>query len=258
MNRALFARDLPGRLRRLRQDARHVFVDERTLPSITAMAVGEAQDYFEQLQLKGRKGEIAEKIVKEVHERLQFLVNVGLEYLTLDRKAGTLSGGEAQRIRLASQIGAGLVGVMYILDEPSIGLHPRDIDRLIAAIKSLRTRKNTVVVVEHEEAVIREADFDPVDCTLDMASLEAAITPRTRLVALGYASNAVGSINDLAVAVDVLVLDAVDRTQHVVAERQVRNVVLRIRVQDPLDLGKALFQFRFQLVQIGQYRVQIQ
>ena len=116
---------------RLRRDARHVFVDERTLPSITEMAVGEAEIYFEQLKLQGRQGEIADKILKELRARYRFLVDVGLNYLTLNRSAETLSGGEAQRIRLASQIGAGLVGVMYILDEPSIGLHQRDNERLL-------------------------------------------------------------------------------------------------------------------------------
>ena len=122
------------------------------------MPVGDAHDYFGQLALPGRKGEIAEKILKEVRQRLQFLVNVGLEYLTLERSADTLSGGEAQRIRLASQIGAGLVGVMYILDEPSIGLHQRDNDRLLATLFHLRDLGNTVIVVEHDEDAIRAAD----------------------------------------------------------------------------------------------------
>jgi len=143
---------------RLCRDARHVFVDERTLPSITEMAVGEAQDYFEQLQLEGRKGEIADKILKELRARYRFLVDVGLNYLTLNRSAETLSGGEAQRIRLASQIGAGLVGVMYILDEPSIGLHQRDNERLIRTLNHLRDIGNTVLVVEHDEEAIRCAD----------------------------------------------------------------------------------------------------
>ncbi|MCB1676076.1 MAG: excinuclease ABC subunit UvrA, partial [Halioglobus sp.] len=143
---------------RLRRDARHVFVDERSLPSITAMAVGEAEDYFAQLQLPGRKGEIADKILKELRARYRFLVDVGLNYLTLDRSAETLSGGEAQRIRLASQIGAGLVGVMYILDEPSIGLHQRDNERLLKTLTHLRDLGNTVLVVEHDEEAIRSAD----------------------------------------------------------------------------------------------------
>ena len=143
---------------RLRRSARHVFLEERNLPAITQLPVGEAHDYFEQLALPGRKGEIAEKILKEVRERLKFLVNVGLEYLTLERSADTLSGGEAQRIRLASQIGAGLVGVMYILDEPSIGLHQRDNDRLLATLTHLRDLGNTVIVVEHDEDAIRAAD----------------------------------------------------------------------------------------------------
>ncbi len=143
---------------RLRKDARHVFVDERTLPSITEMGVGEAQSYFEHLQLEGRKGEIADKILKELRARYRFLVDVGLNYLTLNRSAETLSGGEAQRIRLASQIGAGLVGVMYILDEPSIGLHQRDNERLLGTLNHLRDIGNTVLVVEHDEEAIRSAD----------------------------------------------------------------------------------------------------
>ncbi len=143
---------------RLRRDARHVFVDERTLPSITSMPVGEAELYFEKLALEGRKGEIANKILKELRARYRFLVDVGLNYLTLNRSAETLSGGEAQRIRLASQIGAGLVGVMYILDEPSIGLHQRDNERLLATLTHLRDLGNTVLVVEHDEDAIRRAD----------------------------------------------------------------------------------------------------
>ncbi|MDC0663133.1 excinuclease ABC subunit UvrA [Marinobacter sp. SS21] len=143
---------------RLRRSARHVFIEDRNLPDITRLPVGDAFGYFERLTLPGRKGEIAEKILKEVRERLNFLVNVGLEYLTLERSADTLSGGEAQRIRLASQIGAGLVGVMYILDEPSIGLHQRDNDRLLATLTHLRDLGNTVIVVEHDEDAIRAAD----------------------------------------------------------------------------------------------------
>jgi excinuclease ABC subunit A len=143
---------------RLRRDARHVYVDERTLPSITSMAVGDARDYFDNLTLKGRKGEIADKILKELRARYRFLVDVGLNYLTLNRSAETLSGGEAQRIRLASQIGAGLVGVMYILDEPSIGLHQRDNERLLATLLHLRDLGNTVLVVEHDEEAIKAAD----------------------------------------------------------------------------------------------------
>ena len=143
---------------RLRKDARHVFVDERNLPSITEMAVGEAQDYFDKLTLEGRQGKIADKILKELRARYRFLVDVGLNYLSLNRSAETLSGGEAQRIRLASQIGAGLVGVMYILDEPSIGLHQRDNERLIGTLTHLRDLGNTVLVVEHDEEAIRCAD----------------------------------------------------------------------------------------------------
>ncbi|MCQ2033861.1 excinuclease ABC subunit UvrA [Stutzerimonas chloritidismutans] len=144
---------------RLRREARHVWVGDKTLPAVTAMPIGDATDYFGVLSLNGRRGEIADKILKEIRERLQFLVNVGLDYLTLDRSADTLSGGEAQRIRLASQIGAGLVGVMYILDEPSIGLHQRDNERLLGTLRHLRDIGNTVIVVEHDEDAIRLADY---------------------------------------------------------------------------------------------------
>jgi excinuclease ABC subunit A len=133
-------------------------VDGRTLPSITALPVGDAQAYFDALELTGRQGEIADKILKELRARYRFLVDVGLNYLTLNRSAETLSGGEAQRIRLASQIGAGLVGVMYILDEPSIGLHQRDNERLLRTLIHLRDLGNTVLVVEHDEDAIRNAD----------------------------------------------------------------------------------------------------
>jgi len=143
---------------RLNREARHVFIDGTNLPTITAWTIERCLEFFDGLNLSGRKGEIAAKIVKEVHERLQFLVNVGLDYLTLDRQADSLSGGEAQRIRLASQIGAGLVGVMYILDEPSIGLHQRDNARLLATLTRLRDLGNTVIVVEHDEEAIRLAD----------------------------------------------------------------------------------------------------
>jgi excinuclease ABC subunit A len=143
---------------RLRRDARHVFVDKHTLPQITTMTIAGAGAYFSSLSFKGKKKDIAEKILKEIHDRLQFLIDVGLNYLTLNRSAETLSGGEAQRIRLASQIGAGLVGVMYILDEPSIGLHQRDNDRLLRTLKHLRDIGNTVIVVEHDEDAILHAD----------------------------------------------------------------------------------------------------
>ena len=143
---------------RLNQAARHVFVAERSLPDLTRLPVVSAMQFFEQLELDGRRGEIAGKILKEVGDRLQFLVNVGLDYLTLDRSADTLSGGEAQRIRLASQIGAGLVGVMYVLDEPSIGLHQRDNARLLETLRRLRDIGNTVIVVEHDEEAINAAD----------------------------------------------------------------------------------------------------
>jgi excinuclease ABC subunit A len=143
---------------RLNRSARHVFVAGRTLPDITSLPVGDASRFFAELDLPGKRGAIAEKIVKEIRERLDFLVNVGLNYLSLERSADTLSGGEAQRIRLASQIGAGLVGVMYILDEPSIGLHQRDNQRLLSTLTYLRDLGNTVIVVEHDEDAIRSAD----------------------------------------------------------------------------------------------------
>lgn len=144
---------------RLNEAARHVFVADETLPALTERPIGDLYDFFSQLELQGTKGEIAEKIIKEVYDRLSFLVNVGLNYLTLNRSADTLSGGEAQRIRLASQIGAGLVGVMYVLDEPSIGLHQRDNDRLLSTLNRLRDLGNTVIVVEHDEDAIRAADY---------------------------------------------------------------------------------------------------
>jgi excinuclease ABC subunit A len=144
---------------RLRLEARHVFVDNRDLPSLTQMPIGEALAYFSRLAFKGAKAKIADKVLKEIRDRFQFLVDVGLNYLTLSRSADTLSGGEAQRIRLASQIGAGLVGVMYILDEPSIGLHQRDNDRLLRTLTHLRDLGNTVIVVEHDEDAIRQADY---------------------------------------------------------------------------------------------------
>ena len=143
---------------RLCEEARHVYIDGRTAPQVTSGSVEDTLEYFSQLELEGARGAIAEKIVKEIRARLRFLVDVGLNYLTLDRSAETLSGGEAQRIRLASQIGAGLVGVMYILDEPSIGLHQRDNARLLRTLTHLRDLGNTVLVVEHDEEAIRTAD----------------------------------------------------------------------------------------------------
>ncbi|WP_265422282.1 excinuclease ABC subunit UvrA [Aeromonas salmonicida] len=143
---------------RLREEARHVFVDNRNLSAIAEQSIGDALAFFEGLSLSGQRAQIAEKILKEIVERLGFLVNVGLNYLSLSRSAETLSGGEAQRIRLASQIGAGLVGVMYVLDEPSIGLHQRDNERLLTTLIHLRDLGNTVIVVEHDEDAIRLAD----------------------------------------------------------------------------------------------------
>jgi excinuclease ABC subunit A len=143
---------------RLNRAARNVFVADRSLPDVSRLSVADALKFSSELKIEGWRGEIASKIVKEISERLRFLVDVGLEYLTLDRSAETLSGGEAQRIRLASQIGSGLVGVMYILDEPSIGLHQRDNERLLHTLHRLRDLGNTVIVVEHDEDAIRHAD----------------------------------------------------------------------------------------------------
>lgn len=143
---------------RLRKEARYVFIDKTNLPAVSEKSIGEALQFFDTLQLEGQRAKIAEKILKEIRERLQFLVNVGLNYLSLSRSAETLSGGEAQRIRLASQIGAGLVGVMYVLDEPSIGLHQRDNERLLNTLIHLRNLGNTVIVVEHDEDAILAAD----------------------------------------------------------------------------------------------------
>ena len=144
---------------RLRKEARHVMIGDQTLHAISRMPLGDAQDFFRKQRLKGHKAKVAEKIVKEIDSRLQFLINVGLDYLSLDRSAETLSGGEAQRIRLASQIGSGLTGVMYVLDEPSIGLHQRDNARLLKTLAHLRDLGNTVIVVEHDEDAIRSADY---------------------------------------------------------------------------------------------------
>lgn len=143
---------------RLRLEARSVFVGDTTLPEICEMSIQDSMAFFSSLKLKGQKAQIADKVMKEINERLNFLINVGLNYLNLSRSADTLSGGEAQRIRLASQIGAGLVGVMYVLDEPSIGLHQRDNERLLKTLNHLRDLGNTVIVVEHDEDAIRSAD----------------------------------------------------------------------------------------------------
>lgn len=144
---------------RLNTAARHVEIGDVTLPVLANMAIGDAQHHLANLELTGKRAEVASKILRELHQRMQFLINVGLDYLTFSRTANTLSGGEAQRIRLASQIGAGLSGVMYVLDEPSIGLHQRDNDRLLATLTNLRDLHNTVIVVEHDEDAIRSADY---------------------------------------------------------------------------------------------------
>ena len=144
---------------RLKLPYRNVFIGDSNLPNLTDMSIEGSYEYLKNLTLKGKQGEIAEKILKEIIARLEFLVDVGLNYLTLNRSAETLSGGEAQRIRLASQIGSGLVGVIYILDEPSIGLHQRDNERLLRSLNNLKNLGNTVIVVEHDEEAIRAADF---------------------------------------------------------------------------------------------------
>jgi excinuclease ABC subunit A len=148
---------------RLRVEARYVKVgtgkQQRAIYEVAASRCATALEFFEKLKLKGAKREIADRVIKEIISRLKFLNNVGLDYLSLDRSADTLSGGEAQRIRLASQIGSGLTGVMYVLDEPSIGLHQRDNDRLIETLKHLRDIGNSVLVVEHDEDAIRTADY---------------------------------------------------------------------------------------------------
>lgn len=143
---------------RLKIEARNVFINDTALPTIVELSIADALTFFQELKLEGQRAQIAEKVMKEINDRLQFLVNVGLNYLNLSRSAETLSGGEAQRIRLASQIGAGLVGVMYVLDEPSIGLHQRDNERLLQTLTHLRNLGNTVLVVEHDEDAIRMAD----------------------------------------------------------------------------------------------------
>ena len=144
---------------RLRREARYVFIGSRSLPEVSGMSLIHCRDFFNLLQLTGHRAQVAEKIVKEITSRLTFLINVGLDYLSLDRSAETLSGGEAQRIRLASQIGSGLTGVMYVLDEPSIGLHQRDNTRLLDTLRNLRDLGNTVIVVEHDHEAIESADF---------------------------------------------------------------------------------------------------
>ena len=143
---------------RLQESSRHVYINDVNLPYISQLSIAEAEDFFNNITLQGQKAKIADKILKEILQRLSFLVNVGLNYLSLERSAETLSGGEAQRIRLASQIGAGLMGVMYVLDEPSIGLHQRDNERLLKTLTHLRDLGNTVIVVEHDEDAIRQAD----------------------------------------------------------------------------------------------------
>lgn len=144
---------------RLRKEARHVHISDKTLPELSRLAIGQCREFFDTAKLSGHKAVVAEKIMGEISSRLQFLIDVGLDYLSLNRSADTLSGGEAQRIRLASQIGSGLTGVMYVLDEPSIGLHQRDNDRLLETLKKLRDIGNTVIVVEHDEDAILTADY---------------------------------------------------------------------------------------------------
>jgi excinuclease ABC subunit A len=171
---------------RLRREARHVRVGEKTLHQVSAWPLRQTQQFFTRLNLKGAKGEVAGRIVREIASRLEFLVNVGLDYLTLERGADTLSGGEGQRIRLASQIGSGLTGVLYVLDEPSIGLHQRDNARLITTLKQLRDLGNSVIVVEHDEEAIRAADH-----VLDMGP--GAGEAGGRIVAQGTPAEVIGN-----------------------------------------------------------------
>ena len=145
--------------KRLRRESLHIKINGKSIHDFVTMTVEAALDFLDQLQLTGRKRAIAGPLIKEIRERLTFLANVGVEYLTLERTAATLSGGEAQRIRLATQIGSGLSGVLYVLDEPSVGLHARDTARLIATLKRLRDLGNTVIVVEHDEHTIRASDY---------------------------------------------------------------------------------------------------
>ena len=144
---------------RLNEYARNVFITEHTLSQITAFSIKDCIDFFAKIKLSGQKAKIADKIFQEIRQRLTFLDNVGLDYLSLNRSANTLSGGEGQRIRLASQIGAGLVGVMYVLDEPSIGLHQRDNDKLLSTLSNLRDMGNTVIIVEHDEDAVLASDY---------------------------------------------------------------------------------------------------
>jgi len=144
---------------RLNKAARNVFIQNKNLSDLTKLTINQIYDFFNCLELDGKRGQIASKILKEISQRLHFLINVGLDYLSLERKANTLSGGEAQRIRLASQIGAGLIGVLYVLDEPSIGLHQRDNQKLLDTLTYLRDLGNTVIVIEHDEEAIRQADY---------------------------------------------------------------------------------------------------
>ena len=145
--------------KRLRPEALHVWLGDQSIADVTAMNIDEAHAFLSELKLNKQNAKIAENILREINDRLQFMLNVGIEYLTLDRKAGTLSGGEAQRIRLASQIGSRLVGAMYVLDEPTIGLHQRDNDKLIATLQDLRDIGNTIIVVEHDEDTILASDW---------------------------------------------------------------------------------------------------
>jgi len=145
--------------KRLREEILWVLIGDKSITDVTALSVREAMEFFSRLELNERENFIARQVIKEIKERLGFLIDVGLDYLTLDRAAGSLSGGEAQRIRLATQVGSSLVGVLYVLDEPSIGLHPRDNDRLLATLKKLRDIGNTVIVVEHDEDTIKNADY---------------------------------------------------------------------------------------------------
>lgn len=222
---------------RLREEARYVFIDNINLPEIVGYSIEQAHQFFQNLKLTGYRGEIAAKINKEIVERLGFLVNVGLDYLSLARSAETLSGGEAQRIRLASQIGSGLVGVMYILDEPSIGLHQRDNDRLLKTLQHLRNLGNTVIVVEHDEDAIRSADY-----VLDVGP--GAGVHGGRIVASGKPKDIMANANSLtgqylsgkqSIAVPA-VRKAIDKDRQITLTGVVCNNLQKVDVDIPLGV----------------------
>ena len=175
---------------RLKPEALAVTVGDKNIHEVTSLSISSLQRFMDELKLTPTQEMIGEQVLKEIRARVGFLVNVGLEYLTLSRATGTLSGGEAQRIRLATQIGSGLVGVAYILDEPSIGLHQRDNDKLLATLKHLRDLGNSLIVVEHDEDTMREAD-----CIVDIGP--GAGEHGGELVAIGTAEEIMENPNSI-------------------------------------------------------------